>query len=351
MAAVCIAGQLRTFVLPWVLDHWQAAVFTPLAADLFLQVSPEGGGVVYETLTAPRDVRLVRQQLRPVRFQLLTDADVLASINMSVNTSRRVHFSRKLLHGGIVGTLTLRWERCLSDIEEVEAVRALRYTWIVRARPDMVFRCALPPLALWPTLHAGRPTTLLMADYLLAAPRPLAAPLLRVRARLANSSAAPCGMSILEHTECADSMLHELGANACEMAPRAHLLRFRELPLRHRPPRSLPTCSGWTDRTWNSTGGCVSAERLNERCRAPKFLGFWRCGGADPARVAFWAAVARRFHRETGSHRPWWLSDAAEPAASKRPNASRGEANGPGLCLGPGGHSRCLAARARVIAL
>lgn len=296
-AALCLAGQLRTFVQPWVLDHWRLAVLQPLRPSIFVHVSPEGGGTKGETTTTAQ-LRRVQERLRPVTMRVFTDEQLLVASNTTEAASKRQTATKKLRHGGLIGTLALRWEACLADIVQTETLRRFRYDWIVRARPDMVFRCSLPPLRLWPpAASAGK--VLVQADYLVAAPRALGASLLRLRHRLTDAAASPCGKEVLEHDPCLDTLLHERRIGACELVPRAHLLRWGEA--QRPPPRPPPTCVGWE---MQPGGACLSADELRLPCEGPRFAGYWRC---SDQRTREWRERATQIHRTGNSSRRWWV--------------------------------------------
>mmetsp|Transcript_38062 Transcript_38062/g.89112 ORF Transcript_38062/g.89112 Transcript_38062/m.89112 type:complete len:208 (-) Transcript_38062:660-1283(-) len=177
--ALCLAGQLRSLLDPGAVDRWEQTVLQPLEwPSLFIRVSVEGPES--KRLSAA-NLAALWQRLRPIKYRVSSDEHELAAVNLSRQAAMRIGLTGKLLYQGFQGTLALRWAACLHDIEAFEAsCGGRRFEWVVRMRPDLAFGCWLPPLRDWPS-----PTLAVLTnvDYLVVAPRALAAAVLQLGAR------------------------------------------------------------------------------------------------------------------------------------------------------------------------
>ena len=89
--ALCLAGQLRTLVLPWMLEQWRVAVVTPLRPDVFLRVSVESTwmhitarhGPHGRRPTASANVLRVLDFFHPIAAHVQTDAEISAAEDAS----------------------------------------------------------------------------------------------------------------------------------------------------------------------------------------------------------------------------------------------------------------------------
>lgn len=332
--ALCIAGQLRTLVNTSVQDHWEATLLR-LRPAIFLQVSAQNSLPLGRGHAANGDandderIRRLLAWLQPTAARIANDTELLATINTTAQAEMKRHGTGRLIYGGLIGTLAIRWEQCLADISSSERARGFAYHWVMRARPDLAFRCRLPPVHQWPVLSRGRSraeprTVWLMADYLAIAPRSLASAILGLRRRLTDQHARPCGAPMLEHDACLDTLLHEHGAGVCEIAPRAHLLRFANLDRGLRPRAQgdlMPECiNGW-DAHYAPAAAAAATSNASRFCFAPAALlrpcggafvgGFWRCRGVNATLAWEWREADGALHAASGiANIKWWRQNA-----------------------------------------
>ena len=289
--ALAFAGQLRTIMLPAVLAAWEKAVLAPLEwPAVFVRCSVEGGeaiGIAANTTILAR----VRKVLRPVRLVLTTDAEELAAAGSTTKASLLATRTGRLMHAGFPGTQALRWEALLDDIQREEEARGVAFDWVMRTRPDLLWRCLLPPLRAWPPPSTGSgasamPPLLLNLDYLVITPRVLADRILRLGRRSTNESAGACGASpkqtrsgdVLGHDLCIDQVMRDAGATACELAPRTDIARARRDILHNTLPLPSQTCltGSWGEQP--DANRCSAPSTLAAfPCDEPLFVGFWRC--------------------------------------------------------------------------
>ena len=126
--AVAMAGQLRSVMA--VMHNFQAHVLKPLAAELFMDVSPQDTnhrgnlpGYGMKNITN-QQLDVINATLKPLH--LLVD-----------------YGSGRLNDAATYYGLFLRWSRLLTVIRKRERHLALAYDWIIRVRPDLMYRCAI----------------------------------------------------------------------------------------------------------------------------------------------------------------------------------------------------------------
>ena len=231
LTAVCLAGEARLLVTRSLRAVIKSNLIEPLLADVFLAVSPQWNlhkrfAVEHKNLQhilSEEKLDEIRHDLRPVMTMSARDADTLRMLRLlnhgredlqdafkcasSQSLPTRVEKDDRPTGGTgsawrasnyQLGTcspqlsLALRWRACLSMIELAERKRAIPYTWVVRARPDVAIPCALG-------LHAFSTETILyVSDYLVLMPR-VAANISLAQVPLARAlNASECFVDILQ---------------------------------------------------------------------------------------------------------------------------------------------------------
>ena len=165
--AVCLAGEARTIVSPRVRSAQMRHLVEPLGADLFLVLSPPSHREVNREAWLSH-LRHIEQQMDPVSLVVARDDQMIDVLSRLIDqpTAERQRVldcarsqplpSHRMDRGGPdwrayfqLGpccpqlSLALRHRVCLSLLERAERERHVRYTWVVRARPDIAFPCEL----------------------------------------------------------------------------------------------------------------------------------------------------------------------------------------------------------------
>ena len=169
---MALAGEIRT--LPYAVPNFKAAVLTPLAADLFMDVS-------HSRWKGTAEVWLDAHGLKRKRG-LKRRADEWPSI---LDALRPLHVHVSDGEPGNVSTyygLFTRWARLHAAIVAHERRLLQQYDWVVRTRPDLLYTCRLSPSLLQhSSAHA-----LLKWDLVSLLPRDAAAILLTIGSRHVN---------------------------------------------------------------------------------------------------------------------------------------------------------------------
>ena len=252
-AAVCVAGELRALLQKPVQDNWAHALLRPLRPHVFLQVS-----AMYQLRPCPAlDVAcrtkhcLSNCSVRPrPREASSEEVDTLlawlkpwlrsAVIRSDSQWAQRApqielakwqwklsglalgkdESERKLAayrDGDIDDTLciarhesackpilTTRWRSCLSEIEREEREQGRRYGWVIRARPDLLWKCVLTP----PTAVATHGHVVAIDDQMWVGTRAVAGLLLN---RTCVAPEQECEPSCDGHSPCFDHLVHAWG--------------------------------------------------------------------------------------------------------------------------------------------
>ena len=142
--ACVIAGEARTLeaLLPNLRDH----LLEPLRCDAFLNL----GGV--DAVRASNLTRRLQRALRP--------ADVVLS-----DGDRDMRMQRGLF---------ARWAALYAAVQRHEAALGVRYQWVIRSRPDLLYLCQVTPRFLGELRAAGSPSVLVW-DFYAVLPRRTAA--------------------------------------------------------------------------------------------------------------------------------------------------------------------------------
>ena len=217
--ALCLAGQLRMLRHSFVRRSLRLAVLEPIAPAVFMHVTREDGGIHASASMSESEIQSVLDELRPASLSLQDDAS-LACRACAANSQRSSPPTSAAVGCATCDTLTLRWADCADDIERFEHESTLRFQWVIRARPDLVYSCRLPPLRSWPTYVGSRGFALLNQDQLAIVSRPAAGALLRLRDRIGNASHGACVdkyANRIDHDVCIDSLLKEQNAEWCEV--------------------------------------------------------------------------------------------------------------------------------------
>lgn len=276
VAAVCVAGELRTMSHPHVQANWEHAL-SPLRADLFVHASPVAHGpcvrwnaslpmtfamrkrgcIQKRDAYSEAELDALVSWLRPlglVQALIQGDAHLMATGPRPAPAAAvaRANCSRRSCADGsranaVRPVLGLRWYGCLVGIErsERELRRGARYAYVLRTRPDYYWNCVMTPA---PVDSAAR-YAVGENDFLWIAPRELAGPLLETVRHLreaypAHAERSPwlrwlrgrgpngCGqmVSCRERSECFDYTVCMHGARALSTCP---------------DPRDRPTCTDY----------------------------------------------------------------------------------------------------------
>ena len=160
--AACVAGEARTIVLPNVQQNIQAAVLSPLRADAFLVLAATHTSATAGTPIAWYDER-IQPMLNISHAMLLNTAKRLSAVSLVIadEGGDLLSSAETAAHanGHIQQGLIARWTLCLREIRYVEdGVRGRPYRFILRARPDLRYSCALhlPPLSFGPASTPGQ---------------------------------------------------------------------------------------------------------------------------------------------------------------------------------------------------
>ena len=131
MVALCIAGQARTFNLTK--DAISGALILPIVndTDVFIAVDPTRSGI-NGTVYSNQQLYTISGSLPNLR-------------SLHILPPRSSKFDEHSWYG------EYSTKACLSDIWSHEMQRNVRYTWVIRARPDVVYSHRLPTFAAWPT--------------------------------------------------------------------------------------------------------------------------------------------------------------------------------------------------------
>ena len=227
--AICVAGELRS--APATTEGFIAAVLQPLApASLFMHVSAEWNAArgAQGARTTSKALHDLVRKLKPVSLQLMDD-DRIPMNRTATTTSRRYSSSSDSPPGcafadwplGSCPTLLMRWAGCAMDIERHEQERKLRYSFVVRTRPDLRWECRLPALPQWAGLSNGQPAAVLFRDLFGLYERDVGIKALRLRERVALRS-KPCREpypldQAPELNVCLPAVLHEAHAHVCSL--------------------------------------------------------------------------------------------------------------------------------------
>ncbi|KAL3900081.1 MAG: hypothetical protein SGPRY_012524, partial [Prymnesium sp.] len=116
------------------------------ASAVFMHLSPEHTYSAWHTVAFPnarapanttrRAIRTILGQIRPIFCQVATDADL------------RTHprWTGPLPDdAGVISTLAFRWMLLYDSMVAAERARGRKYHYVLRARPDALLRCMLPP--------------------------------------------------------------------------------------------------------------------------------------------------------------------------------------------------------------
>jgi hypothetical protein len=132
--ALCVAGELRTFFEPGVQTRLRAAVLEPFAPEVYFQVSLQdhspGSQLVVHKATHEMAIEELHTY-KPIALNVKSDAELEAH---PLWRGQLIHQSH----------LAFRWSLCMDDMETREEQLGLRYDWVVRLRPDMLWFCSLP---------------------------------------------------------------------------------------------------------------------------------------------------------------------------------------------------------------
>jgi len=160
--ALCITGQLRSLAYTWVQDALRSAVLEPLVPASFMQVSGEQKGPITSDVESDRaeytslaEVRRIVSTIRPVGLALRDDAEILAESAQSPAFETLARTEARSGRGASCGPysscapLLLRFAACARDIKKLERWRRAAFSWVMQTRPDLLWSCRFPDLALW----------------------------------------------------------------------------------------------------------------------------------------------------------------------------------------------------------
>lgn len=201
---LCMAGQVRSLIYDWMLDHWRVTVLEPLRATIVMHVSTEWHfqSRAVEPVTMRQLIHVIRK-LRPLSVNVVDDE----KLGLPTNLDFALPGSR----------LSARWAGCAADIERAETELARSFKWVLRTRPDVMWLCRLPQATYWPSRQ--KRLALMFEDYSVLLTRDIALAVLRLQSRYrAHEQGNPCGIAVRQHTKCLDSLLSELNATACDFA-------------------------------------------------------------------------------------------------------------------------------------
>ena len=170
--AVVMAGEVRT--LPFAASNLEASLLRPLQADLYMDVSLGG-----------RKGPVISAQLWLSTIRLLRPTHLWVGPGEPANAST--------YHG-----LFTRWRRLLDAVESHEREQQMRYTWVLRTRPDLLYTCRMTPQL----LANNRGRALLKWDLFAAFPRDTAA----VALAIGSQTRCPCQHAIVDL--CIPGLLH-----------------------------------------------------------------------------------------------------------------------------------------------
>lgn len=214
--AVCMAGQLRSLHQPKVLDNFRRHIVMRLRPVLFLHASRERSSHSMAAhdrskvgRTTSEEFEWILTRLRPVGVRLMDDSVLLRAHNLTRRGDGvKCYYSS-------CPTLLLRFAGCAEDIERYETESRRQLPWILRTRPDLMWSCALPPLATWPM---GRQVAWIYRDFIALYSRGVGLRALRLLDRIAvgdNCSSSRGGGS--EPNMCLGAVLDEARAAWCEL--------------------------------------------------------------------------------------------------------------------------------------
>lgn len=138
--AICIAGEIRTFLLDDVQNSFKVSIIDQIKVDLFFQLSSSfteksrNFGMTLPNYSA-NSILSSLSKFNPVNLSLLSDAD-LEIHPLWINDHRYANHH--------LSYLTFRWGLCMDDIERNEKKRGIKYKFVIRLRPDIIWTCKLP---------------------------------------------------------------------------------------------------------------------------------------------------------------------------------------------------------------
>mgnify|MGYP006134281869 CR=1 FL=1 len=154
--ACAVVGETRT--LADTMESLILNVLEPLDADVFLHLSHtmEAAGGVYNKRMFYAQMRIRNMSIPPLRWPPGKDVARFMHALQPV---------RSIVQEGV--DYFTRWKLAYEAIVSYEVAGGFTYAWIIRTRPDLLYRCALSPA--W--LHALGRFPALYWDFVLVVPR------------------------------------------------------------------------------------------------------------------------------------------------------------------------------------
>jgi len=229
--ALCIVGQLRTLSYSWVQERFEHAVLRPLEwPTIFMHVSREGGcqsrsgRSCAASLTTQVDLDTILQRLPLVSLTLLDDVEILRRHRLM--NAHNPSSGAWICPGGSCLPMLLRMSGCADDVERFEAARSHRFSYVMRTRPDLYWRCSLPALStLHMALHVPASATkpapgaaMLHRDWFSLSTRNVGLAMLRLTLTISAADRRGCrARGLHEHHACMDATLAAANASWCDL--------------------------------------------------------------------------------------------------------------------------------------